>query len=117
MTDTNPNYLDLDAVKPDEVIVNFQGKRHQLEPISLGDWIANTKAIKRLAATAGDPEKEVEILIEMVGRSLPTMKDDLPKLKLPQLKALQDFAMKHAGQVEGDKEAAAEAESRPQTAG
>lgn len=116
-------YIDLDAVVPqNEVVVKLDGADHRLVPITLEDFVKNTKLVEKLNEgdkTDGEAlELQVNTLIDMVGRAFPTIgADRLRRLNIPQLNQLLDVAKSNNGQETVEKEAAAEAAANPQTAG
>ena len=73
-TETTTQYLDLDAVVPDtEVIVKLGGVEHKLVPITLEDFVRNTKTVQSMNATA-DPDAEMAMVRDMLERAFPSMK-------------------------------------------
>lgn len=113
--------LDLDAVIPErEVVVKLDGKDHKLVPVTLEDYLKNTKLIRDLATGGEDVDfqKEFDIAIDMVDRAFPSItKDRLQKLTLIQLNKLAEFARGADGtEVAKDAEVQA-AEANPPTAG
>lgn len=120
MADTK--FIDLDEVAVDtkQLAIKLNGQTHVLSPLSVEDWILNSKAIKRLESFAGDIEKEVDVLIEMITRSFKTMNaSDLRKLEVKKLNRLLDIARNGDGTSEADAEAAkevAKTEANPPTA-
>src|SRR6476620_5890057 len=68
----NVTFVDLDEIHQDEVVVNLDGKRHKMVPLSVLDFVKNMKALKQLAEEA-DLEKEVELVHAMLARSFPTI--------------------------------------------
>src|SRR6202007_1538614 len=97
-TKTNTSFLDLDSIVPPEVVVKLGGKEHKLSPITVEDFIANTKAIQDYAKGEQNLEGELELIIDMLLRAFPTMdREMLKKLSQPQLDALGAFAQQHNG--------------------
>jgi hypothetical protein len=114
-----PVLIDLDAVQAEvEFVIKLDGKEHPVKPVSLEDFIANTKIMQK--AATGDEismEQELELVLSVVDRSIPTIgMERLRKLTMIQLKALQDAAMQMNGTDEVKKEAAAEAAENPRKA-
>ena len=111
-------YLDLDAVVPvDSIEIKFGGVIHKLVPITLEDFVRNTKAVQEMG-TQVDPQKEMEMVTDMLFRAFPTMTPELVKtLTLIQLNKLLDFAMEHNGARKVEKEAGEEAAADPPQAG
>jgi hypothetical protein len=112
------NYLDLDAIIPeDEITVKLGGVEHKLVPITLEDFVRNTKAVQAMGAQV-DPEAEMAMVTDMLFRAFPTMTPEITgKLTLIQLNKLLEFAMEHNGAKQVQKEAAAEAKTDPTSAG
>lgn len=119
MTDTNPTFLDLDALlPPKQVVVKLKGKEHQLAEITVESFVANIELIQKLGAS-GNIQTEMELMQTVLLRAFPTMeKSDLGGLRLDQLQTLADFAMKHSGQKTAEDqvvdEAKAKGEANPQ---
>lgn len=88
-------FLDLDAVHQDlaGVAVKIAGEVHKLKPLTVLEFIANTKLMQELRAGATDMAKEFEATIVMVGRSFPTVPvEHLKALSMVQLNKLVAFA-------------------------
>ena len=117
-----PNFIDLDEVSPaTDVTVRLNGAQHKLVPISVEDFIANTRDQAQLGEISdSDPaavEKNLNLIIKMLVRSFPTLtEDDLRKIQLSKLWKLLEFAREAGGQEEVEKEAAP-ADENPPTAG
>jgi hypothetical protein len=97
--------IDLDAVDqfPD-VVAKLGGKKHKLVPVSVEDFIANTKLLQTLGKD-GDIDAEVSGLIQIILRAFPTMTEDmLRKLPLVNLNKLMGIAQDHDGtkKVQGE---------------
>lgn len=122
MTDTvkakNAVYLDLDAVVPDnDVVVRLGGVDHPLVPITLEDFVRNTKTVQDLDVST-DPETEMELVKTMLFRAFPSMTPEIVnKLTLIQLNRLMDFSTEHNGTKQVDKEVSKEATPDPKPAG
>lgn len=110
-------YLDLDTVVPhDEIVVRLGGIDHPLVPITLEDFVKNTKTVQDLGVIT-DPESEMKLVKSMLFRAFPSMTDEIVnKLTLIQLNRLLDFAMEHNGAKKVEQEAGAEAKSDPKQA-
>jgi hypothetical protein len=108
------SYLDLDAVVPDnDVVVKFGGKEHKLVPITLEDFVKNTKAVQAMG-TSTDPDAEMAVIKDMLQRAFPTITPDMTlKFSLLQLNTLLDFAMKHNGSKKVEEAAEADAANPP----
>ena len=120
---TNPTgkpttYLDLDAVVPDnDVVVKLGGIEHTLVPITLEDFVRNTKAVQVMNASE-DPDAEMGIVTDMLFRAFPSMTPEITnKLTLIQLNKLLDFAMEHNGAKRVQTEAGEDAAADPKAAG
>jgi hypothetical protein len=110
-------FIDLDAIDnfPD-VTVQLGGKKHKLVPVSVDDFVANTKLLAALGK-AGDIEQEVEGLKQIILRAFPTMTIEmLGKVPLVNLNKLVGVAQDHDGSNDVKKEAAeqAAAEGKPE---
>lgn len=109
-------YLDLDAVQASvEFTLKLNGKEHPLVEADINTFIANSKDIEKLGVAASTVE-EIELTVVMIQRAFPTIsEEELRKLKLSQLKAINDFALEansekaektgEEGEVEGNGEA------------
>ncbi|SER25835.1 hypothetical protein SAMN05216548_1144 [Faunimonas pinastri] len=118
MTDS-VKYLDLDAIDltENEFVVKLGGVEHHLKPVTVEDFVENTKLIQSLGVS-GKLEDEVDTVIQMLVRAFPTMTvEQLKKLELVKLNALLDFAHKNNGQKQGEASAEAEATANPPAAG
>jgi hypothetical protein len=117
-TAKNTRYLDLDAVLPDtEVVVKLKGVEHKLVPITLADFVKNTKAVQNMAASA-DPEAEMAMVTDMLFRAFPSMTADITDgLTLIQLNRLLDFALANNGARKVEQEASKDAAENPTAAG
>ena len=111
-------YLDLDAVVADnEVVVKLGGVEHKLVPITLEDFVRNTKIVQDMGVTT-DPETEMKLVTDMLFRAFPTMTPEITnKLTLIQLNTLMEFAQKHNGTKKVEKEAGDDAAAHPAQAG
>lgn len=108
-------FIDLDAIVPDEVVVKLGGIEHKLVPLSVEDFINNTKDVEKYASEVISTEAEIEMVSKMLMRAFPTMTVEmLRKLTLPQLQTLVQFAQDHNGQRQVEKDNEAE---NPQKAG
>ncbi len=114
----NTKFLDLDAVDMGaEVVIKLQGIEHKLKPVSVGDFIANTKLVQGLGV-ATDVETEVQTIITMLIRAFPTMtREMLIDLPIAALNKMFAFAQENNGTQKVEEEAKAEAEANPQPAG
>lgn len=112
MSDTqdNLNFIDLDSIVPEnEVVVKLGDVRHTLVPITVEDFVANSKAIMNYAKGDKTIEDELTLVTGMLLRAFPTMTQEmLNKLDLIKLNKLSEFAQKHNGQKKVEEQAAAE---------
>jgi hypothetical protein len=117
-TGKSAHYLDLDAVVPNsDVTVKLGGIEHKLVPITLEDFVRNTKAVQDMG-TLVDAEAEMNVVRDMLSRAFPTMTVQITnKLTLIQLNTLLEFAMKHNGAKTVEKEAGEDAKAHPVQAG
>jgi hypothetical protein len=114
---TATTFLDLDTVDqfPD-VVAKLGGKEHRLVPVTVDDFVANTKLLQTLGKT-GDFEEEISGLIKIILRAFPTMTEDmLRKLPLVNLNKLMGIAQDHDGtkKVTGEVQEQAAAEGKPE---
>ena len=122
MTSKPTNFLDLDAVAPEvELTVKLNGKKHKLKPLSVEDFIRNTKDQIALSSV-GDVESEVNLILKMLVRAFPTLtEEELREVPLNKLWKLLEFARENNGSAKVEEEAKAEQEAtpseNPQTAG
>lgn len=113
-------FLDLDSIAAElpTVVIKLGGKEHPLTPISVADWITNTKAIQALHVAETDLEIEVDAMIAMITRSFKTLtKDMLKALPLASLNKILEFAKNNNGEAVANKEVAAEAAANPPVSG
>ncbi|CCG43294.1 hypothetical protein [Magnetospirillum molischianum] len=85
--------LNLDAVKPKtERVLKLKGQEHAQAPLSVGDFIDNARASRRLAEKP-DLVEEFELVLGMVGRSFPTVPEtDLRALTFEQLSTILSWS-------------------------
>jgi hypothetical protein len=110
-------FLDLDAIAVDDnpLTVKLGGVKHVLKPITVKDFIANTKALQNLSGTNISVEAEMNLMMDMIMRAFPTVtRDMLEDLKLDSLNQLVEFANSNNGQKKVEDEIAKE---NPQPAG
>lgn len=111
-------YLDLDAVDLDaDVTINWKGVKHKLSPITVEQFIQNTKKLQEIG---GKPnlEQEFEIVLVMVHNAFPTIPmADLKTIELVKLNKILEFAREYNGEqiVKADQEA--DAAANPPKAG
>ncbi|HYG86988.1 MAG TPA: hypothetical protein VD978_12080 [Azospirillum sp.] len=95
-----PKYLDLDGLPTGttaERVLKLNGKEHPLKPMSVGDFIENTKLLQ---AQGDSPslEREFEVMMKMIQRSFPSCSEaELMALTLPQLNQILDFVQDASG--------------------
>lgn len=93
-------FLDLDAVAKERpsVSLKLNGKKHELQPISVRTFVDNTKIIQNLSIT-GNIEEETAAIIKLIQTAFPTVPEEhLWELGFDQLRAIQEFAAQHNGQ-------------------
>jgi hypothetical protein len=92
-------YLDLDAVSPNvEFTIKLAGVEHKVKESSVEDFIANARAIEKLALNAS-PIDEIELILSIITRALPTCDAAvLKKMSLGQLMTIRDFVMTANGE-------------------
>ena len=97
---SNIAYLDLDAVAPPlELVIKYKGKEYPVETPSVDDFIFNIRMAKEMAKSTGGLDEEMDHLIKLLARAVPTMGEDLMrKLKVHQLEAMLKFAHEANGQ-------------------
>lgn len=121
MTDT-PNkpvkFLDLDALTSEnEITIKLNGTVHKLQPLTVGDFINNTKLIQQLG-TAADMETEIEAILTLLLRTFPTMKrEELVNLPVQSLNAILEFANEHNGQNDAKRKTEEASNAIPPQAG
>ena len=119
MATATTHFLDLDEVDANakQVVIKLDSVEHKLTPITVQDWIANTKMIQSLQAAEGDVEKEIDAMISMITRSFKTLEHDtLKQLPLAKLNKIMEFARANNGEKVVEAEAAAEAKANPPAA-
>lgn len=103
--------LNLDEIDPPvQKTVKLKGKVHEMATITVADMIAETRRQEDLQKNYGDGVVPaaviVDLMIEMVMKSFPTMtKEDVSGLTPEQLKALRDFIVARMEPEEEDKPA------------
>lgn len=98
------DFLNLDAVKPKvERALKLNGKTHEQSPLSVGAFIDNARAAKRLAEKP-DPVEEFELVLSMVGRSFPTIPEaELRALTFDQLSTILNWSQTEDGSADEEK--------------
>lgn len=97
--------LDLDdlAKTDPEIVLKLAGKSHVMKPLSVGDFINNTKRLDKLAETP--VSEQFEIFLDIVDAAFPTVgKDVLAAMSMNQLEQIMDFVQ--TAQKEADEDAA-----------
>jgi hypothetical protein len=116
MAGKETKFLNLDEVdvEVDNIVIKLDQIEHKLTPITLRDWIANTKMMQELRAGSGDMEAEANVIINMITRSFKTLTADMLKdMPLVKLNKILEFARSHNGEKTADEEVEAEAASHP----
>lgn len=85
--------LNLDSVKPaEERVLQLNGREHVMKPMSVGDFIENSRTARAQEATP-DPAVEFETVLGMVARAFPTIADDeLRALTFAQLNTILSWS-------------------------
>lgn len=113
-----PIYIDLDEVSSDfEFTLKLDGVEHEMVEPSVDDFIFNMKEIEKLSVSASTIE-EINIVIGIIARAFPTITEErLRKIKLPQLKKIQEYVFNAGAQkvekVEGGEAAEGEKGNPP----
>lgn len=111
MADTPVHYIDLDKIVSKKATIRLNGTDHSIVAPTVEIFLANIASVKGMSETPS-VEEEMEVAVEVLLRSFPTVKkEEFYALGLEQLQALQNFAQDFA------KDAPAEGEGNPQTAG
>lgn len=113
------NFLDLDAIAPEvEMTVRLNGQEHHLKPLSVEDFIKNTKDQASLGAS-GNVEDELNLVLRMLLRAFPTMnEEELRAVPLTKLWKLLEFAKENNGSTKIENEVEEEKKpSNPRKAG
>lgn len=110
-------FLDLDALEDkDEFVIKINGEQHKLVPITVRNFVKNTKIVANLPQNM-TVEEETTVIIEMLGRAFPTIpEDDLWEIPLDKLNTLLEFAQQNNGSNAVNEKAEAEAEANPPVA-
>ncbi|AMB48261.1 hypothetical protein [Methylobacterium sp. AMS5] len=118
MADTNTTFIDLDAVDlPRKLVVKLGGKEHELVPVTVESFVANTKLLQKLGAQDGDLEAEVNTVIEVILRAFPTMTDKMLRaMPLANLNKLMAAAQNDDGTKAVQNAVAKEAPANPPAA-
>jgi hypothetical protein len=102
--------LDLDELETGtpEKVLKLKGKEHPLKPLSVRDFIDQSKEAKKLINET-DASVHVEHLVKLVKGVFPTLTDeDLNDLSMEQLNKILDFARAdNGGEETGSKKAKA----------
>ncbi len=108
---TNVTYYDLDAVAGEQVVITYKGAEYPLVPVSVDDFISNTRMINQLGDLGDDIEKALGLTKTLLKQAIPSMGADvLGKLSMTQMQKLVELCHKMNGQNDATKVAAAEAE-------
>jgi hypothetical protein len=111
-------YFDLDAVVPDEVVIKLGGKEYPLKPVSVDDFIKNSKMLQAIEGAASDLEATLAHTIDLLTRAFPTMSEAIiRKMSMLQMNKLVELAHGMNGQKAAEASAAAVATENPSTAG
>lgn len=117
----NPNvrYIDLDAVAQEDVVVRIAGKDHPLVPVSVDNFIANTRMIEKLGDLTGNAEATLDLTKDLLLQAFPSMTaEQIGKMSMTQMGKLVELAHGANGQKAATDTAAVEAaKANPPTAG
>lgn len=93
-------FLNLDEISGDAgVVIQLNGKKHELQVTTVEGWIANLKAIEKLGLNPS-PVEEMEVTVEMIHRAFPTMSvEEIRQLNMNQLRDLAQFARAASGEI------------------
>lgn len=92
------NLDELPAARIERTIV-LNGKRHEMTPLSVGQFIQQQKMAESLKGNT-DPAKELDALIEMIASVFPTMAaEDLKALSFDRLQAIFNFLQDQTPEV------------------
>jgi hypothetical protein len=97
--------LNLDSVKPaEERVLKLNGREHAMKPMSVGDFIDNSRTA-RVQEGGADPATEFELVLGMVARAFPTIPaDELRGLTFAQLNTILSWSESGVGPAEGSAE-------------
>jgi hypothetical protein len=111
-------YFDLDAVVPDEVVIKLGGKQYALKPVSVDDFIKNSKMLQAIDGAANDLESTLAHTVDLLTRAFPTMSEKVIRgMSMLQMNKLVELAHGMNGQKASETSAAAAATENPPTAG
>lgn len=92
------NLDELPSQRIERTIV-LNGKRHEMQPLSVGQFIQQQKLAAGLEGNT-DPTKEFDALIDMILSVFPSMqRDELEALSFDKLRAVFDFLQDQAPEV------------------
>ncbi len=103
---TNVTYFDLDEVAQEEIVIRIFGEDHKLKPVSVDDFIKNSREQEAADNVSEDDlVGQLGLTKKMLQRAFPTMPDDIfTKMTMLQLNKLVQLA--HG--LNGQKQAQAE---------
>jgi hypothetical protein len=106
--------INLDAVADEaSVIIEVNGKKHEMVKPTVRSFIANMKLIEELGLNPS-PVKEMEGGIEIIRRAFPSItEDELLDWTLDRIQKLVDISRAAAGEVVTEDEQAAQAGNAP----
>lgn len=100
------NILNLDDIAPQKVekVIKLGGAEHQMQTLSVGDFIEQAQKMKEVEE--GNFEQELDFFLAMIGKAFPTItKEMIQGLSMSQIEALMMF-INEAGEEEGKPAAA-----------
>jgi hypothetical protein len=82
VSDDRDVVLDLDAINPKPIVISFKGKRYELKPLSLGDFLGVYQAFDRFRkeATLDGEQSAKEMTDKMVSAYSNLFKSVCPEL-------------------------------------
>jgi hypothetical protein len=113
---SNPNFLDLDAIAPEERTIKIFGESHAVVPVSVDTFIINARAAQAQDAKVDQSlPDQIEFMIKLIASSVPSLPvEKLRTMRLDQLNAILAFAQRQDGTAVGNAEAKAAAAKSPQ---
>lgn len=111
-------YFDLDDVLQDKIVIKLFGEEHTLRPVTVEDFINNTKEQEQLETVPEhDLAGQLGLTKQMLLRAFPTLPEDIfSRMTMLQLNKLVQLAHGMNGQKEAEAKSAEVASAVPQTA-
>lgn len=100
--------INLDSLKQEAlIIIEVEGKRHEMKTASVDSFIENMKAIEGLGLNAS-PIQEIEVIIGIVARAFPTLDEkQIRSWPITTIQHLSEVARGVNGEIATADEAAA----------